>query len=807
MKVSLNLIRKYVDLPEGLTDEQIAYDMTLRTVEVEDVENTAKKFHDIVVGEILEIKAHPNADKLRICMVNIGEEEPVQIVCGGSNLYVGEHVVVSKPGAEVVWHGQGEPVKITKTKMRGESSYGMICASTEVYLSDFFPNEGEEEIVDLKGFDCKPGDSVADLFGMNDTVLEIDNKSLSNRPDLWGHYGIARELSAIYDVPLKELPKYELDKNLPEYNVQIKDTEKCNRYVAVEIDGINEKQSPIWMQSLLSKTGQRPINAIVDITNYVMMAVGEPLHAFDKTHVSGEKIIVRNAKENEELLLLDNNSIKLTTDDLVICDESDAMALAGIRGGKKDSILPETKGIVLEIANFSADTIRKTGKRFAEKTESSMRYEKGMDTQRVDDGLNLALELIKKIFPESKIIKYTDVYPNKTQNNKIKISEKFLDTRLGKKIPKEKIEQILTSLGYKISYNNGEYEVIVPTWRSTGDVTIKDDVMGDIARILSFNSFEAKPITITFEHSIRQNDVLLERRIKEYLAERCGFYEIYTYPWIEEKYIQVAGVDMNKSLKLATPPAPDLAYLRSSLIPGMIEAISKNLRYYDEFRLFDYEEVYEKGDYRPSSEDEILPIQKNYLTGSIVGKNAKEIFFEAKGVIENMSRYCHMEDIKLEKIEKPYWADINAYLNITKDNEIIGTFGLLSVKAMSDSKIKRTNVALFEINADKFVPYASRTNKYERLPELPLVEKDLSILVNEEVTWKEIEESIKSKVKEVEFVDEYRGNQIPEGKKSITLKVKVLNEGTTMTSEQINEKMNSILKILDKKCGAKLREE
>ena len=807
MKVSLNLIRKYVELPKDLTDEQIAYDMTLRTVEVEDVENTALKFHDIVVGKILEIKAHPNADKLRICIVDVGESEPIQIVCGGSNLYEGEYVVVSKPGAEVVWHGEGEPVKVGKTKMRGEISCGMICASSEVYLSDFFPAEGETEIIDLKGFDCKPGDNIADLFGMNDTVLEIDNKSLSNRPDLWGHYGIARELSAIYDVPLKKLPKYELDKNLPEYNVEIKDTNKCNRYVAVEIDGVYEKKSPIWMQSLLSKVGQRPINAIVDITNYVMMAVGEPLHAFDKTHVSGEKIIVRNAKENEELLLLDNNSIKLTTDDLVICDENDAMALAGIRGGKKDSILPDTKGIVLEVANFSADEIRKTGKRFAEKTDASIRYEKGIDTQRVDDGLNLALELIKEIFPDSKIIKYADVYPNKTENNKIKIEEKFLDTRLGKKIEKEKIEQILTALGYEISYNNGEYEVIVPTWRSTGDVTIKDDVMGDIARILSFDSFKAKPITITFEHFVKQNDVLLERRIKEYLAERCGFYEIYTYPWIEEKYIQSAGIDMSKSLKLATPPAPDLAYLRSSLIPGMLEAISKNLRYYDEFKLFDYEEVYEKGDYRPSSNDEILPIQKNYLTGCIVGKNAKEIFYEAKGVIENMSRYCHMEDIKLEKIEKANWADINAYLNITKNNEIIGTLGLLSVKVMTDSKIKRTNVALFEINADKFIPYASRTNEYERLPELPLVEKDLSILVDEEVTWKEIEESIKSKVKEVEFVDEYRGNQIPEGKKSITLKVKILNEGTTMTSEQINEKMNNILKILDKKCGAKLREE
>ena len=807
MRVSLNLIRKYVDLPKDLTDEQIAYDMTLRTVEVDEVENVGSKFHDIVVGKILEIKEHPNADKLRICMVDVGETEPLQIVCGGSNLYVGEKVVVSKIGAEVVWHGQGEPVKISKTKMRGELSYGMICASSEVYLSDFFPTENESEIVDLKDFDCKPGDSVADLFGMNDTVLVIDNKSLSNRPDLWGHYGIARELSAIYNVPLKNLPKYELDKNLPKYNVEIQDTTKCNRYVAIEIDGIDLRKSPMWMQSLLSKVGQRPINAIVDITNYVMMAVGQPLHAFDKTHVSGEKIIVRNAKENEELLLLDNNSIKLTSDDLVICDESDAMGLAGIRGGKKDSILPDTKGVLLEVANFSADTIRQTEKRFAEKTDAGIRYEKGLDTQKVEDGVNLALTLIKEIFPDSKVVKYADVYPNETKKNEIKVSEKFLDTRLGKKIPQEKIEQILTSLGYKISLENGVYNVIVPTWRSTGDVTIKDDVMGDIARILSFDSFEPNPITISFEHSVIQNDVLLERRIKEYLAFRCGFYEIFTYPWVDEKYIDISGVDKDKSLKLEMPPAPNLAYLRSSLIPAMIEAVSKNLRYYDEFRLFDLEEVYEKGDYRPSSEDEILPIQNNYLAGSIVGKDAKEIFYEAKGVIENMARYCQMEEIKLEKIEKPDWADINAYLNITKDGEIIGSLGLLSLKAMTEAKIKRTNVAMFEVNVDKFVPFDSRTNEYERLPELPLVEKDLSVIVDKEITWAQIEESIKSKAKEIEFVDEYEGNQIPDGKKSITLKVKILNEGTTMTSEQINERINSILKTLNKKCGAKLRED
>ena len=806
MRVSLNLIRKYIDLPKDITDEKIAYDMTLRTVEVDEVEKMAEKFHDIVVGKILEVKKHPNADKLRICIVDIGDEEPTQIVCGGSNLYVGEYVVVSKPGAEVVWHGEGEPVKVGKTKMRGEMSYGMICAASEVYLSDFFPNESETEIIDLKGFDCKAGDSVADLFGMNDTVLEIDNKSLSNRPDLWGHYGIARELSAIYDVPLKELNKFDIDKNLPKYDVEIKDTTKCNRYVAVEIDGIEEKPSPLWMQTLLSKVGQRPINAIVDITNYVMMAVGEPLHAFDKTHVGGEKIIVRNARENEELLLLDNNTIKLTPEDLVICDKNDAMALAGIRGGKKDSILPDTKGIVLEIANFSADAIRNTGKRFAEKTDASIRYEKGIDTQRVDEGLNLALELIKEIFPESKIIKYVDVYPNETKKNNIKVKESFLDTRLGKKISQEKINQILTALGYEITYKDGEYDVTVPTWRSTGDVTIKDDVMGDIARILSFDSFEAKPISITFEHSVKQNDVLLKRKLKEYLAQRCGFYEILTYPWVDEKYMKAVGTKMEECLKLATPPAPELAYLRNSLIPGMLEAISKNLRYYNEFKLFDCEEIYKKGDYRPSSEDEILPIQEHYLAGSIVGKDAKEIFYEAKGIVENIARYCHMEEIKLEKIEKPSWADINAYLNITKDGEIIGELGLVSMQTMINTKIKRANVVIFEIDADKLVPYASRTNEYERLPELPLVEKDLSIIIDEEITWEQIENVIKSKVKEIDFVDEYRGDQIPEGKKSITLKVRILNEGTTMTSEQINEKMNIILKALDKKCGAKLRE-
>lgn len=807
MKVSLNWVRKYVDLPKEITDKQIAYDLTLRTVEVESVENTSDKFHDIVVGKILEVRKHPNADTLKICMVDIGEKEPVQIVCGGSNLYVDEYVVISKPGAEVYWHGEPELVKIKKTNMRGESSYGMICGAEEVYLENIFPPKDKDEIVDLKGIECKPGQNIADVICMNDVVLEIDNKSLTNRPDLWGHYGIARELSAIYNVPLKELPSVEVDKNLPKYNVEIQEPEKCNRYAAIEIENVYDKESPMWMKAALINGGMRPISAIVDITNYVMMAVGQPLHAFDRTHVNGEKIIVRNAKKNEELLLLDNNTISLTEDDLVICDDTDAMALAGIRGGKKDSILPETTGVVVEVANFVASTIRKTGKRFDEKTDASIRYEKNLDTERVSQGISLALILFKELFPESEVVAFNDVYPIKTQREKIDVPEEFLNVRLGKVLPRETIETVLKGLGYDVEYKDKIYHVVVPIWRSTGDVYLKDDVMGDIARLLSFESFEAKPLTIKFEHAVLQNKVLLEQRIKQYLALRCGFNEIFTYPWINEKYIDAAGLDKENAVKLATPPSPSEAYLRTSLIPGMLEAISKNLRYFDEFKLFEVAQAFEKGEYHESSEDETLPVHKKLVTASIVGKDASKLFYELKGVIENMPDYCHMEKITLKSGTKPSWADINVYLDIMLDNKVIGKLGLLSIKTMNAAKIKRANVAVFELDVDELVPYASRENKFVHIPVLPLIEKDLSILVDETVTWEEISGSIKGKLKDVRFIEEYRGNQVPEGKKSIMLRIVIDNGTTNMTSEEINTKMESILKTLNKRCGAVLREE
>ncbi len=806
MNISFKFLERYVDLPEDLSYEQIAYDLTMRTVEVEKIINTADKFHDIVVGEIKEIKAHPNADALKICIVDVGEDELKQIVCGGSNLQAGHRVCVSKPGAEVVWHGEGEPVLIKESKLRGEKSYGMICGATEVFLGDIFPPKDEREIVDFTdlGVDCEVGQCVAEVAGLDDVILEIDNKSLSNRPDLWGHLGMARELAAIYKLPLKDYPT-ELPKGLPEYPVEIQEPDRCPRFTATIIDNVYVKESPAWMKTLITNGGMRPINALVDITNFVLMAVGQPQHAYDSTHVEGGKVVVRLAHEGEKLVLLDEKDLDLTPDHLVICDTVEPMNLAGIKGGKKDSVLDTTTSIVLETAVFTAPGIRRTTNYFNEKTDAALRYEKGIDTQRADLGVALALELFKEIYPECEIKAFTDCYPVKTENAVIDITQQFLDERLGEVLERSEIEDILTRLGYEVTFNDGTYHCIVPTWRSTGDVSIHDDILGDIARLIGYEYFKKQPLKVSFEHSVNQVKVDLARRLREYLAFRCGFNEIFTYPWIDERFIKAAKIDTDKAVRLATPPAPELGILRSSLVPGLLETIDKNYRNFDRFSVFEAAQVFEKGEYRPSTEEEVLPVHRNLLSGAIVGKDAVEIFFQVKGVIEGLAGYCHTEPLTFEQKEQPTWADAKVWLNIMSGKNIIGSIGLVSVSALAESGIKLVNAAVFELDTDLLVPYPSRTNEFKPLPQYPLVDQDLSLLVDESMTWKEIKESIKYMVKDLKFVEEYRGKQIPKGKKSVMLSLRIGNDDSTMTSKQIDKKMNGIIKVLGKKCGAELR--
>ncbi|MCF0247508.1 MAG: phenylalanine--tRNA ligase subunit beta, partial [Synergistes sp.] len=475
MKLSLNWIKKYVDLPDDLTPAKLSYDLTMSTVEVEDAVSLSESLSGLAVGRILTVEPHPDADKLRICTVDVGDPAPSTIVCGGCNLAPAQLVVVAKPGAWVKWHGEGEPVEIKPAKLRGVMSFGMICAASEIGLGDLFPATRPAEIVDLSDFDIKPGTPVAEALGLDDIILEIDNKSMTNRPDLWGHYGMARELAAIYKSPLKPFSDTQLPPADGALSVVIEDPSRCSRYIGIVIENIKNVPSPFELKSYLWRVGQRPINLPVDITNYVMLATGQPTHAFDKNHVHGG-IRVRRAKEGEKLLLLDGETLDLTTEDLVIAEETLPIGLAGIMGGKLDSILDDTTQIILEVADFDALGIRRTCQRFDLRTEASSRYEKGIDPQRAEGAAAVAIEAFRKYFPEMRITAVTDVYPRPLECARVEVSLGFLSRRLGKDITAQEVIDTLSLLGFETKADGDLLTVTAPSWRSTGDISLPDDV-------------------------------------------------------------------------------------------------------------------------------------------------------------------------------------------------------------------------------------------------------------------------------------------------------------------------------------------
>ena len=804
MKVSLNWVREYVDLPADLTMEQLSYDLTMRTVEVEGTENPANSLKKVVIGKILEVNPHPNADMLRVCTVDIGSNEPGTIVCGGSNLRAGQIVVVAVPGSIVKWHGVGDPVEIKSAKLRGVKSEGMICAASELGLEDLFPTDDEKVIMDLSGWDAKPGDLASDVLQLNDCILEIDNKSMTNRPDLWGHYGIARELAAIYGKELKPLPAFKAPAGTPKFPVDIQDENLCRRYAAVVYQGLKNEPSPYWLQLKIWKVGMRPINNLVDITNYIMLATGQPTHGFDKNRVDGG-IVVRRASECEKLELLDRRELSLTASDLLICNFKEPICLAGIMGGKWDSILPETSEMVLELANFDALSVRRSTQRFGVRTEASSRYEKSIDTQRIDLAMGLADRTIQMILPQAKVVAFNDNYPVKTEPHVINVPMTFLTERLGRTLSPQNVSQSLKPLGLVASYNDGVFKVEVPSWRSTGDISLPDDILEEVARMIGYENFDFIAPTVALNAAVNQRNVDIDRAIREYLAYRCGLQEIFTYPWIDEKYIRAAGINPGDCLAMSTPPSPDTAHLRSSLIPGLLESIVTNLKYYDTFKCFELAQVFHRGQTHPSELAETLPLQERNLTTAFVGGNAADLFREAKGVLEMLSRIAQIEDIYFVQITKPEWADKKVWLNITTGNDTIGSLGLLSPKAARMAGIKRAQAALMELNVEKLKPLPSRQNKFEHLPQLPLVRQDLSMIIDENVKWLDIEKLISRMVRSCEFIEEYHGKQIPIGKKSVMFRVWIGSDEKTLTADEIDQKMQSVIKHIGKELGGEIR--
>lgn len=811
MKVSLNWIRDYVQLPADADLKKLAYDLTMSTVEVEDATDLGASFHDMVVGVINTIEQHPNADKLKVCKTDIGGRVE-DIVCGGSNLREGMKVAVALPGAMCKWHGEGDLVEIKKSKLRGVDSYGMICGAVEIGLADLFPTKEEAHILDLSDFDAPAGTPLADALDLNDIILEIDNKSMTNRPDLWGHYGIAREIAALYDLPMTQFPHFDRNvENTAGFHVTVEDAERCPRYLSAQIEGLNVKPAPYQMQNRIWKVGMRPINALVDITNYVMLATGQPTHAFDSDHIAGH-VIVRRAGEGEKLLLLNGKELALSSDDLVIADDAGVVGLAGVMGGAKDSILPDTSKVILEVANFDAKGIRRTALRYDNRTEASARYEKAIDPERCDQAFDLSMQLFSQLYPEIKVTGLVDQYPENLKQAEIDVPLSWLERRLGKRLSPDEIKHKMELLGYGISFDGDNMHVVVPTWRSTGDVSIQADIMEEVARMYGYENFEAEPITTTFDGAINQLDKDLERRIKEYLAIRCGMQEIFTYPWMEESYVNAVLQSTEGILSLSTPPSPAERFVRSSLLPNLCKAVVKNERYFDEFSIFETAQVFRDENYTsPYDPREKLPSQRKNVAGAFAttDKDITALFRKAKGVVEMMARYVHMEALTFKQAEKPVWADNVVWLNIYRGDEKVGDLALLAKKVSMACGIKNMNVMLFQLDQDSLVPLKSRTNTFTHLAEYPMTDYDISLLVDGSVQWKDVAQTVRGIKSELlhgaAFVDEYRGKQVPAGKKSLTLRLAIGSKDKTLTSAEIEEVASGVLNKIAKRFGAELR--
>lgn len=811
MKVSLKWLKDYVKIPKDLALSKIIQDLTMSTVEVEGTTELSPRFDKIVIGMIKEVLPHPNADKLKICKTDIGNDIK-EIVCGGINLSTNMKVAVALPGALVRWHGEGELIEIGITKVRDVESYGMICAATEIGLTDLFSATHEAEIIDLSEIDAKAGTPIAVALELDDTILEIDNKSLTNRPDLWGHYGIARELSAIYDLPFNEILPFKDELNKGTF-VEIADSKLCPRYIGLKMNGLSIKPSSFEIQKRLWSVGLRPINAIVDITNYVMLTTGQPTHAFDADNIKGS-IAVRLADNEEKLILLNKAELELTKEDLVITDERGPVGLAGIMGGEIDSVLPTTDKVILEIANFSPMNIRKTAIRYETRTEAAIRFEKGIDPERCDLALTLSIEMFKQNFPELSIIEFQDNYPRPSENKSVAVSLSWLEKRLGKKIANDEIESILSRLGFKVDFNGDIMSIVIPSWRATGDISIPNDILEEIARIHGFENFEPVPISTTINGAINQLDLDLDRKIREYLAFRCGMQEIYTYPWVNNEYLKAIFNNSDGMLSLSTPPTPDEKFIRCSLIPNLCKAVTSNLRFTKEFSLFESAQIFFDRDFEAKYDSkELLPLQFKFVAGAYVSERNKleANFRNVKGIIEALPHYIHIEAITLENNEKPIWADDKVWLNITFEGEIIGNIALLSNKAALECGIKNSAVLLFEMNIDALKPLPSRTNKFTNIPEYPLVDYDLSLLFERSVKWTDILKVIKDSnnsediLRDVSFVGEYKGQQVPENKKSITLRLVIGSLNKTLTSNEIENYANTIITNLKDALGGELR--
>ncbi len=777
MFLSMNWISDFVDFT-GLDKVKLINQFSLSTAEVEnEIFFKGSDISGIVVAEIKSVLPHPESKKLHLLKVDTGKDELTDVVCGAPNVREGMKTAFAQVGAHI-----GD-IEITPRKLAGYTSNGMCCSEKEIGISD--DNSGIMEIAD----DVANGTDLKDIYEIDDIIFEVDNKSLTNRPDLWGHYGIAREFAALAGRPLKPLDTADLAKygNLPKVDMKIEDP-LCQRYSCLQVENINRSVSPVNMRIRLFYCGMRAINFLADLTNYLMLEMGQPMHAFDSRKV--EKIRIKRFEKPFEFQTLDGVERHIDENTLMICNNNTPVAIAGIMGGLDSEIVDDTTTLTLESATFNAVSIRKSTVRLSHRTDASMRYEKCLDPEMTVSAIARFVKLLTDADSDVKVVSsLTDEYAFKYETINLDFTKKFVDRYTGIEIDNDTIVETLTSLGFKVELNDDNFSVEVPSWRATKDITMKADIIEEITRIYGYDNFDVHTANAPLYPVRAHEEKTVEDKIKDILVKRFSMHELHSYVWAYYDEMKALGIEIEDNIKLVNSTNPNIETIRKSVIPTQLCQLKANTGYAPDFGVFEIGRVVNGVD------SNNLCIESKKLAISLFSKtkSTEQLYFELRDMLAVITDDIKHKNLSYKAIEAAHSYQHPKNLNaIICDGIEIGEIGIVHPLVLKKLD-KKANVVFAEIDVKTFAEIESAGIAYEEVSKYPEIEIDLSFISDKfEPIAKAIEQAKCSLIKKTKVVDTYTD----EKSKSITVRITFAHTERTLTREEVTKVTDKIIDTL-----------
>lgn len=795
MLISLDWLKQYVDIKEDIP--QLENALTMIGQEVEAIDIQGKHLDNVVIGQITEYGKHPNSDKLTLLKVNVGAEEELQIVCGAPNHKLGDKVVVAKIGAVL----PGD-FKIKKSKIRDIESFGMLCSQVELGIGE----DGDGIIILPE--DAPIGEEYRKYAGLDDVIFELE--ITPNRPDCLSHIGIARELAAYYGRKVK-YPSYTLSEVIDSVNnyakVRVEDKERCKRYMGRVIRNVTVAESPEWLKKRIRAMGLKPINNIVDITNFVMFEYNQPMHAFDLDKLENNTVVVRAAENGEKITTLDGVERELVNGELVIADEVKPIAIAGIIGGQATQIEAETKNVFLEVAYFTPDNIRKSAKKLGIVTDSGYRNERGLDIENLPEVIDRAAALIAEVASGEVLDEVIDKYIEKPQKFEIPLNLTKLNTFIGKKLEFDTVGKILSNLGLGIKTLSQDMLLITPpTYRT--DLTRPEDLYEEVIRMYGFENIEAVMPVEDIESGLKDSKISVADNLKEILKE-IGLHEVINYTFIPREALDILKIK-DKVIEISNPLSEDMVIVRPTLMYSLLANIRDNFnRNQFDLRFFEVSKVF-----TPAEE---LANEDLRICVAIAGKPERTLwnpkpkaydFYTMKGYVEKLLEYMGINRYKLERSSNENFHPGRS-ADIKIGNDVIGTFGEVHPDVLEAMDIKRERAYVADIDLARAEKYIKSAVKYERIVKYPEVTRDLAIVMDKDILVGNMVEDLKRVsplIEKIEIFDVYEGEKIDADKKSVAISIVLRNKVKTLEEKEINDVVTKVLETISKKYRGEIRQ-